>query len=141
MITAMLLLLTALFSAPAQAQAWEAASVVDVSVALEPMPELPNTYMADPGLYATVHARPADRHTAKQLSDHALQVVPELAERLGLGTGRSMNIVLAHDQSDFENLQPGTTHDWALSGLVQGLHRANPSRNAHDVIRNAPGES
>ena len=113
MITAMLLFITALFSAPTQAQAWEAASVVDVSVALEPMPELPNTYMADPGLYATVHARPADRHTGKQLSDHAVQVVPELAERLGLGTGRSMNIVLAHDQSDFENLQPGTTHDWA----------------------------
>lgn len=113
MLTALLLLITTLFSAPAQAQAWEASTVVDVSVSLEPMPELPNTYVPDPGLYATVHARPDDRRTAKQLSDHALVVIPALAERLGVGTGRSMNIVLAHDQADFEELQPGRTHDWA----------------------------
>lgn len=113
MLTALLLLITTFFSAPAQAQAWEAAAVVDVSVSLEPMPELPNTYVPDPGLYATVHARPIDRQTAKQLSEHAAQVIPELVERLGVGTGRSMNIVLAHDQGDFEDLQPGRTHDWA----------------------------
>lgn len=113
MFTAILLFIASFFSAPAQAQAWEAAPVVDISVALEPMPELPTSYMADPGMYTTVHARPADRRTAEQLQAHASVVVPELAQRLGVGTGRSMNIVLAHDQADFENLQPGRTHDWA----------------------------
>lgn len=113
MITALLLFIASFFSAPAQAQAWEAAPVVDVSVALEPMPQLPETYLADPGIYATLYARPADRQTAEQLSEHALTVIPELAQRLGVGTGRSMDIVLTHDQSDFETLQPGRTHDWA----------------------------
>ncbi|MED5370116.1 MAG: hypothetical protein VX899_03795 [Myxococcota bacterium] len=112
MLAALLFWFSLLFS-PAQAQSWEAAPSVDTSVALEPMPALPGEYRAFVGTYATVYARNSDRAAADQVLALTETRIPTLAQRLGVGTGRSMDIVLAHDDREFHSLQPGKTHDWA----------------------------
>jgi hypothetical protein len=114
MLNALAIWFALLVSGPvASAQGWNAAPQVDTSVMLQPVPPAPIEYLATAGTYATFYYRGLDRHTAEMLAEHAAQRIPEIAEVLGVPTGRAMHIFLAHDQHAFETLQPGKTHDWA----------------------------
>lgn len=122
----MLSLLLALWTAvaPASAAEWTTPDVVDVSVEIEPPPTPPMRFITLPGIYADVHGRPQDRATMERLAAHAAESVPRIADALGIGAGRTINLYLADDEAAFDQLQPGTPPSWAdgtawpLRGLI-----------------------
>lgn len=104
-----------LLGGPAQAQSWTMPSVQagDPFAALADRPPLPEGFVSVGGLYADVHGDPRDMATVDRLADHAASAVPRIAERLGLGTGPRMRVVLAKDEASFFEMQPGRPPSWA----------------------------
>jgi hypothetical protein len=75
--------------------------------------DLPRSWVSIPTEYGWVHADPADRPVAIHLAQLAAARIPDLATELQVPVGRRIHIVLAHTQAQFEDLQPGTSPDWA----------------------------
>lgn len=101
------------FIAPASAAEWSTPDVVDVTLEIEPPPAPPMRFISLPGVYADVHGRPQDRAVLDRLAAHAAESIPRIAERLGIGAGRTINLYLADDETAFNQLQPGTPPSWA----------------------------
>ena len=113
-LSALALLFSLFLSGPAQAQSWESIPEgQDTSLQLEAPPQPPGHYVSLPGTYATFHGRHADRAVLERLAEHAALSIPRIAEQLGIGAGRHMEITVADDERVFHTLQPGTPPSWA----------------------------
>ena len=63
--------------------------------------------------YADVYASIEDETVAHDLMRHAHTAIPRIAKQLGVSTGGSMQIYLAHTQDEFQAMQPYAPPDWA----------------------------
>jgi len=63
--------------------------------------------------YADVYASAEDETVAHDLMRHAHTAIPRIAKQLGVSTGGSMQIYLAHTQDEFQAMQPYAPPDWA----------------------------
>jgi hypothetical protein len=88
---------------------WRAAPVAPEPAVMAPS----GGWWTEDGLYARVHAAPADRGVARALADHAATAVPRLAAELGVPAGGAMEIYVAPSTEDFARMQPGTPPEWA----------------------------
>lgn len=77
------------------------------------LPALPAEWSVVEGHHARIHHDPADHALALDLARHAAASVPAFADRLGIAAGPTIDIVLAHTQEQFDDLQPGSPPDWA----------------------------
>jgi hypothetical protein len=102
------------FSPGSWAVSWESIpEAVDTTLQLEAPPRPPGHYISLQGTYATFHGRTSDQATLERLAAHAALAIPRIAERLGIGAGRHIEITLADDERVFRTLQPGTPPSWA----------------------------
>lgn len=106
------LLIAMSLGAPASAQEMRAAGP-SAALVWEAPPPLPADYLSLPGLYADLRYHPADEAVALHLAEHAARRLPELAQALGVGAGRTVTITLARDEAAFRSLQPGHPPEWA----------------------------
>jgi len=114
-IFSMVIFWLSLLSGPAQAGQTHSMSVpspTEVNVEHRDL-ALPPGWVSIPAPHAKVHADPADRATAMRLARHAAEAIPRLAAGLEVPVGPRMHIVVAHTQSQFQDLQPGRMPDWA----------------------------
>ncbi len=105
-------LLAGFFLAPTAALAapeWRAAPAAPEPAVIAPS----GGWWTEDGLYARVHAAPADRGVARALADHAATAVPRLAAELGVPAGGAIEIYIAATAEDFARIQPGTPPEWA----------------------------
>lgn len=103
-----------LFAPLARAAEWANAPAVDVRPALwSADASLPDSFERTPGVVADVWATAGDRKTAVRLANHATEAAPRLAAELGVGTGPTMQIVIAPTEQQFRSLQPGQIPVWA----------------------------
>ncbi|MCP4916329.1 MAG: hypothetical protein GY913_05355 [Proteobacteria bacterium] len=99
--------------APASAAEWSTPDRIDPLLELEAPPAPPMRFVSLPGIYADVHGRPQDKAVMERLAAHAAESVPRIADQLGIGAGRTINLYLADDEAAFDQLQPGTPPNWA----------------------------
>lgn len=127
------LLLVALLPALAPA-AWASAGMREPRdgdrLLVEAQPSLPAGFLRVEGTWARVHHHPDDAALALDLARHAAESVPSFAQRLGVSPGGPIEIVLAHTQAQFRELQPGAIPDWAdgTAWPAQGLVFLRASR-------------
>ena len=112
MLLRMWMLLLLAFGLPAQAQEMRAAAPEVEQEWPEP-PRAPLVYLTVPGVYADLLAHPDELQLAQHLAEHAATAVPRIARELGVQTGHTMRVLLAHDEQDFRELQPGRPPEWA----------------------------
>ena len=117
MVRRMLFLLTTtmalLFSTPLPAAEWALPpEAPDMAARLDPPPAAPRGWVTLHGLYARVHAPSSLAGQAQRLANPA-RSVPEIARRLDLPAGRTMDVYLADSDATFRELQPGRVPAWA----------------------------
>jgi len=75
--------------------------------------ESKDSWLRSSSPYADVHASIEDETVAHELMRHAHTAIPRIAKQLGVSTGGSMQIYLAHTQAEFNAMQPYAPPDWA----------------------------
>ncbi len=80
---------------------------------LEEPPPWPEHWVLREGLYATVGGDPADQAVVRRISRHVEEAVPRIAKQLGVPTGRTLRVYVAHSQDQFSAIQPGTPPSYA----------------------------
>lgn len=102
-----------LSSTPASAGQASMSAAVPVDAELLPPPAIPEDWRSQEGLYARIHAHPADAATARHLARHAEEAIPRIGRELGVPPGGPIDIYVAPSAAAFDQMQPGRPPDWA----------------------------
>ncbi len=99
---------------PAQGAEWARNSVPTSLLASEQEPPpYPEGWWVERGIYAEVAGHPRERATIRKVLEHAERSIPDLAEQMGVASGRRLRIYLTHSADQFQRLQPDRPPAWA----------------------------